>query len=404
MQAFSDLGEKIGRRWRARNYDESVFASIAFEELTGSEVLTRFSGDDVVTWVLRNQAIPPQNYTGFGQPPVVLYRGHEFYIEALFWFDSTTAIHQHAFSGAFGVLQGSSVHTLYGFTQGERVSSRLLLGSLDYLDCEVLRRGDVRAISAGNGFIHSLFHLEQPSVSVVVRTSAELEQNPQYTYFRPGLAIDPFYEPEPMMTQLRVLEVVRATRGANALMMAADTLLDGADFWFAYRLLAQVYQPLLEEGIWPELEKRARARFGERVDFLQSIFEERQRQHNIIARREQIHDQDHRFLLALLLNIPTREGIFRLIAMRHNADAPRELISRWLGELAKERSIGLDFNALSLFVLEYALEDASIEQVEAALTTVYPASQVQAQATKLRQLWFEIRNAVLLKPLFASSI
>jgi hypothetical protein len=37
-------------------------------------------------------------------------------IEALFWVDGTTSIHQHSFSGAFQVLAGKSIHSRYRST------------------------------------------------------------------------------------------------------------------------------------------------------------------------------------------------------------------------------------------------------------------------------------------------
>ena len=149
MQAFSDLGNTIARRWREQSHDEEAFPAIAADALAESELLSRITGGDVADWALSSHELPAQNYTGFGQPPVVLYRGHEFFIEALFWFDSTTGIHQHAFSGAFAVLDGSSVHATYDFESQERISSRLLLGDVRFRACEVLTRGAVRRIEAG---------------------------------------------------------------------------------------------------------------------------------------------------------------------------------------------------------------------------------------------------------------
>lgn len=401
METFSGLGDTIARRWREQSHDEEAFAAIAADTLTGSELLSQVTGDDVVEWALRSHALPQQNYTGFGQPPVVLYRGHEFYIEALFWFDSTTAIHQHAFSGAFAVLDGSSVHATYGFAQQERVSSRMLLGDVRFRDCEVLTRGMVRPIEAGNRFIHALFHLDRPSVSIVVRTGSEPDRNPQYTYLRPGLAVDPFYEPEPMMTQLRLLEVARETGGTAGVLRAAKLLLGHADFWLAYRTLSSAFRALDEEA-YEELARVAAARFGARVELLRPVFEEQRRQQNITERRELIHDADHRFFLALLLNVPTREGIDRLIAARYGGD-PREHIVRWVRELSAQQQIGLDFDPLSLVVLEYALSEATLDDVRTSLRRVFPAEQVDAQEPKLRQLWDEILHALLLKPLFARS-
>jgi hypothetical protein len=54
-----------------------------------------------------------------------VYAGRRFYVEVVFWAEGTTAIHQHSFSGAFQVLVGSSIHTLYGFERGEAVAREL---------------------------------------------------------------------------------------------------------------------------------------------------------------------------------------------------------------------------------------------------------------------------------------
>lgn len=401
MHALSALGETVARRWRAENHDESCFAAIATDALTTSGVLAQLRGDDIVRWALGGARLPAQSYTGFGQPPVVLYRGHDFYIEALFWFDGTTAIHQHGFSGAFAVLEGSSVHTRYDFVARDRVNSRIVLGALRFQACEVLERGAVRAIEAGDRFIHALFHLERPSVSLVVRTSAERDHYPQYTYHRPGLAIDPFHQPEPMMTQLRLLEVVHAAKGALALREAATTLLRDADFWLTYRILELVHRALDGDEPYAEIERCARERLGARIEALAPVFVEQRRQRNIVARREHIHDQQHRFLLGLLLNVPTRAGIDALLRQRHPDVEPRALIARWLGELAGEQKIGLDFAPLSLVALEHALDGGQLDELRGALARTFSAREVAAQDAALSQLWREIHEASLLQPLFA---
>jgi hypothetical protein len=190
--------------------------------------------------------------------------------------------------------------------------------------------------------------------------------------------------------------------GAEGLARAVRTLLGHADFWLAYRALALAFEGL-DLGAWLDLEGLARARFGDRVDYLRPVYDERRRQQNIVDRRAQIHDADHRFLLALLLNVPTRDGIYRLLAGRYPDAEPRELVVRWVGELAAQQRIGLDFTPLSLVVLECALEDATLADVRTSLCKVFPAEQVAAQEWKLQQLWDEIRDALLLKPLFATS-
>ena len=94
--------------------------------------------------------------------------------------DATASIHQHAFSGAFRVVTGSSLHSEYEFVEQARVSQLLLLGEVRTQRLEALTRGDVRRITSGRaGLVHSLFHLDQPSVTLVIRTYGEPWAQPQ---------------------------------------------------------------------------------------------------------------------------------------------------------------------------------------------------------------------------------
>jgi hypothetical protein len=155
MSLFMQLGEDVEERWRDQNYDEDAFAAIATDALLASNVLSRVDMQQIVDWLISGR-VPAQQFRTFGQPPINLYLGHNFIIEALFWLDSTTSIHQHGFGGAFGVLQGSSLHSRYSFQCEERVCSQMLLGHLTFESAEVLVSGEVRTIIAGDRYVHSL--------------------------------------------------------------------------------------------------------------------------------------------------------------------------------------------------------------------------------------------------------
>jgi len=146
----------------------------------------------------------------FGQPSLLLHRGHRFAIEVLFWLDGTNVIHQHLFSGAFHVLQGSSVHSRFEFRAGSRVNSGMWLGDVVLTGVELLRRGDTRPIRAGSAGIHSLFHLDRPSVTLLVRTLNEADRQPQLAFVRPFLAFDPFLKDDVLARQETMLGVLLA--------------------------------------------------------------------------------------------------------------------------------------------------------------------------------------------------
>src|SRR5438876_10243677 len=122
MHSFENLGELVEQRWKDENFDNSKFAAIALaalEEMPPSEEVDYLQ---IVQRGMSADRLPPQDLkSDFGQPPLILYSGDLFYIEALFWLDGHTEIHQHGFSGAFHVLEGSSLHCHYEFAAKERI-------------------------------------------------------------------------------------------------------------------------------------------------------------------------------------------------------------------------------------------------------------------------------------------
>ncbi len=191
----------------------------------------------------------------FGQPPIQAFQCPNFFIEVLFWMDATTAIHQHRFSGAFHVLDGSSIHTEYAFEQKRRYNDRLLVGDLAVKSVEYLEKGSVRPIRNGNGTIHALFHLDRPSISVVVRTGSSPLAGPQYSYVHPGIAYDPFYSNQSLFLRTRTIEVLRRSEHAEWKQVATQAVRN-ADSFEAFLLLRSLmvlihekaeYESLLDE-------------------------------------------------------------------------------------------------------------------------------------------------------------
>jgi hypothetical protein len=160
---FELLGHETERRWAAVDGDKGGFAEIAAAVLADVPMPVGFDSATLLADVVARRDLPTQEdpRAGFGEPPLTLFRGNEFFVSALYWLDGTTTIHQHSFSGAFRVLSGSSLHMPYDFDVREALSDRLKLGALDMHAPEILRCGDIRAIHYGDEFIHSLFHLER---------------------------------------------------------------------------------------------------------------------------------------------------------------------------------------------------------------------------------------------------
>ena len=164
MEAFQQLGAEIESLWLAQNYSEEALPAIAADALKRADLPSKLSAWDVVDWSLKQTRLPPQHdvHGKFGDPPITIYAGSRFNIDLYFWFEGTTAIHQHGFCGAFQVLLGSSIHSWYEFDLREKVNTFFEIGDIRLKVCEILEVGDVQEIWGGRQYIHSLFHLDRP--------------------------------------------------------------------------------------------------------------------------------------------------------------------------------------------------------------------------------------------------
>ena len=156
---FSELGELVESRWQKQNYDESLFPEIAAGALSELKLAERVDPWDIIRWVHDTPDLPPQMdvEANFGDPPITIYVGSEFFIDIYFWLDGTTSIHQHAFSGAFQVLLGSSVHSSYRFEKQREINPHFMTGEISLNEVSLLSRGDIKEINPGPQYIHSLF-------------------------------------------------------------------------------------------------------------------------------------------------------------------------------------------------------------------------------------------------------
>jgi len=297
------------------------------------------------------------------------------------------------------VLAGSSVQSEYRFQARQELSPELVIGDIQFVSSELLQRGAVRSISPGDALIHSLFHLERPSLSLVVRTNAREYLQPQYRYVKPWLAIDPFYKPEPFMTQLRVLESLKQT-DLPLFWRTANAMVEHSTPWMLHMILTSAFHRYRDSSEWKQLLATAEGKHGSLVGQLTPCLQEQEREIKIVARREKVHDPVYRFFLALLLNVPDRPSIYRLIRERFPDGDPEQLVLRWMQEMAEKKLLGLDFNPISLHLLQCALRQLDFTPAKASLSRLFRLDNGKEENEQLLALWNELLTTSLLRPLF----
>ncbi len=424
MKLFQTLGAEIECLWREQNYNEDTFPDIAAGALQRAELPTKVSAWEVIEWTLQQSELPPQKDPPgtFGDPPITVFVAPRVYIDVYFWLDGTTQIHQHGFCGAFQVLLGSSIHSWYEFERTESVNTFFETGEMSLKVCELLKVGDVKQIFAGRQYIHSLFHLDQPSATIVVRTEKSPLHLPQFSYHKPYIALDPFFDHETTTKKLQALAPLFRVNHPDTDKFIGN-ILESADFQTSFSVLSMAHShlsggflgqlfnlegPAARFAGFVEIVKR---RHGSKAERLNEIFENRERINDLVQRRSYVTDAEHRFFFALLLNVDSRSRILGLVKERFTEADPINKILDWTYDLAKTRVVGVNtpnalglenFDDIDLSILENLLRGKSETATLETLAAEYGSEKLNAADVdgKISR----IRNSAIFQPLLAESL
>ena len=417
MEEFQKLGALVESRWKDQNYNEQLFPDIAAQALVESDLPARVDPWEIIRWVHTTPALPEQHDVEgrFGNPPVTLFSGLRFYIDIYYWLDGTTTIHQHAFTGAFQVLLGSSIHSSYTFREDKVISEHFSVGELTLNSVQLLKQQDVRTIKAGRQFIHSLFHLDRPSATITIRTAGMPSAAVQYDYRKPYFALNPFFRNASMAKKQQTVGLLLGMKHKDADAMIGD-LVCASDFHTAYFVLAETFHHLKSNPMealfglstgqdrFNAILERCRSVHGEITERILPVLEEQERQRDIIQRRASITGDEHRFFLALLLNVPSREKILQLVKQRLPEQDPVETILDWVEELSQTKVLGSQesnvlgiegFDEGYMFVLECLLEGLSKEEIRNKIKTVSPDEYAQDLEGRLGLVIDSFRESIL---------
>lgn len=421
MQIFEELGKKVETLWCDKNYNEELFPSVAAQALRDFDLPSKVTAWDTVFWTLGEINLPEQrDLPGrFGDPPITLYNSPRFHIDIYFWLEGTTSIHQHAFCGAFQVIHGSSIHSSYDFETSEVINVFTELGEMELDHCELLKIGDVRKILAGRQFIHSLFHLDQPSATIVVRTHRSPLHLPQFDYRKPFLAIDPFFSEPNLTKKMQTITMMLRAKHPEADRLLFE-MLEKADFQTTFTILGNTRGLLRNHGIqqlfnveqhedrFEKAVEVARQRHGSLADTILTIFEKQDKLFEITNRRNYITEPEHRFFLALLMNVEGKKRIFSLIKERFPESEPIDKVLDWTTQLAQTKVMGMhvpnalgipNFDDFDSFILEDILKGLSDEDIQTNLAEESPNQNPEELAKDVTARIEKIRNSAVLKPL-----
>src|SRR2546430_14156652 len=90
----------------------------------------------------------------------------------------------------------------------------------------LLEAGRTVPLVSGRQDIHSLFHLDSPSVTVVVRTQHDPGTGPQLNYLPPHIAFDPHFSDTLMMRRKQLLDVLDRTEDTRFVELVMEMIAD----------------------------------------------------------------------------------------------------------------------------------------------------------------------------------
>jgi predicted metal-dependent enzyme (double-stranded beta helix superfamily) len=393
FDAITTLGDDLAAQMGAT---ARPFHQLATDALERSQLDERVDAHELLMSVASLSSIASQADldSDFGEPALTLYSHPDFRIDALWWNHGTTSIHEHGFSGAFMVLQGTSFHTTFSFDAATVLMDSFMTGVVRRTRIELLSRGTVRTITAGSSLIHSVFHLGSPNVTLVVRTHRDDDVRTQFTYDRPFVAYNPYAADPLRIKRGQVLDLLLATRHPDVEAFTRSAM--AGDIHTCYELLRRVYKQRSRlDGAFPRLLDAAGALYGEAVNLFVESYKVSMRELRIIALRESVHDEDLRYFLACLLTLDDRASIYEAIGWRFPDRPPQATITDMLTQLP---DLGVTMTDVNRLIVSMLLNDATPDVISGAL-----GEHVNCTRAELAQKCDQIRSLAALQPLFAVS-
>ncbi len=223
IDSLRRLAARIDREWKRAGSKVSVFPAVAARVLSDAQPHRQYDLHSLAGWTLSHRTFPTacNPFGPFGPPAFTVWSDGRFFANVYAYMTPEVVIHDHDFAGAFVNLSGTTIHAKYQFADGERVAPEVQVGQLAVREVEVVGPGDVRRIDPGRRFIHQVWHLDQPTVVLVIRTGPlTAPTRRQFQYFHAGFASEVVRDevmsvsaPERFQYARKMIECLRTSSG-----------------------------------------------------------------------------------------------------------------------------------------------------------------------------------------------
>jgi len=225
IDSLRRLAARIDREWKRAGSKVSLFPAVAARVLSDEQPHRQYNLHSLAGWTLSHHTFPRacNPFGPFGPPAFTVWSDGRFFANVYAYMTPEVVIHDHDFAGAFVNLSGTTIHAKYQFADVERVAPEVQVGQLAVREVEVVGPGDVRRIDPGRGFIHQVWHLDEPTVVLVIRTGPlPAPARRQFQYLHAGFASEVVRDdamsvsaPERFQYARKMIECLRTANGGG---------------------------------------------------------------------------------------------------------------------------------------------------------------------------------------------
>ena len=309
MGYFDELGEYVQSRWDSSGRAHEALPDIACDGLEALPPPAELVEDVIRRLLDSEQDLDRQLAPAgtFGEPGITMHYGDEFVIDVYYWNNAAPAIHNHPFCGCFTILRGRSLHDVYRFDCREAVNEGVRFGELRAETLSLLEPGSAVPFSQIRyPLIHSLVHVTNPTVSMVIRSVRTVDY---FRYFPPCIALTMSPSSDRLNRQLAMLQWLRSA-GDPTYLDRARNFLRGADIEVAVRTLAALYHP--EDN--DILASAVREHHGEAADLILPALAQSIRLQLDNQLRDRYDSDEERMTLSIFMCAHNRSEVMRLMS------------------------------------------------------------------------------------------
>ena len=304
MDYFKEIGKKLSARCGEGELGEN-FPELAAEVLAAFPVPAEVGIEFMADWALGRERLPEQVnfHSGFGEPPLVVYE----------------------------VLAGYSIEAQFTYHRDHEPVPGIQVGALEPTALRLITPGGITRILPEEAFIHTVMHMGNPSLTLVIRNKGGLVQ---FDYSMNGLGVNAYQDSQSHVRQAEVLSAFHAANPDGFETRLLEFLKTGSAHRMA-RVLKEMEHEIDEEFLVGEIHELAVERFGPLGELIIESLTRTISGNMIWDEVAGMDDPAIQLRTALLDLFPENQNLLAVVARTFPDREPADVLENWTDTVSK---------------------------------------------------------------------